>query len=153
MTLDEVTTPPAAAGAVPLPHPLPSLLRDPALARFVAAGAVSTALGFVLFHAFHALYGDAPGAAGLAQASTYLVGTGVMFLVSRAWTFRSGGAARRELPRFVAAHAAALALSSVGVDVGVTYLGVHPTRCWLVVMAATTACSYLLQRHWVFRAR
>ncbi len=129
------------------------VLADPTLRRFVVAGGVSTALGFVLFHGFLRLYAGRAGAAGLAQASAYPIGIAVSYLLSRQWTFRSTGAHGRQLPRYVAVHVAALATSSLLVERGVSTLRLPVTPVWIAVIGFTTGASFLLQRYWVFAHR
>ena len=85
---------------------------DPAFLRFLVTGGANTALGFVLFHAFFRLLGGGAGDAARAQALSYAIGIAASYAVNRRWTFRSEGSHGRHLPRFVAAHLCALALSS-----------------------------------------
>lgn len=130
------------------------LLRDPSARRFVASGAVNTALGWVLVRAFVVLYGTRPGAVGLAQASSYAIGMAVGYAMNRHWTFGgTHGTHARQIPRYVTAHLAALLTSSVLLQVGVTALGLPLTPCWIAVTGVTMVMNFTAQRYWVFAPR
>lgn len=122
-------------------------------ARFLLTGGANTAVGYVIFRLLLQLLGNGRGRAGLAQAMAYAIGIAASYVVNRGWTFRSDGAHRHELPRFVAAHLAALALSSGLLQLAVTRLAAPVTVCWIGVTAIMTLVNFTVQRHWVFAPR
>ena len=124
-----------------------------AAARFVVAGGLNTALGYVLLRALLAGFAGLPYAVALANAVSYAIGIAVSFVANRRWTFRSRGSARGELPRFVAAHVGVLCLSSALMQAGVSRAGLPLLVCFLLVAPVTTAINFVVQRRWVFAGR
>lgn len=133
-----------------LPAPLARALDRPAV-RFVIAGGANTVLGFVLFRGFFHAFGDRPAMAWVAQSASYVVCVSISYAINHAWTFRSGGAHGRQLPRFLAAHGASLVLSSTLIQTGVATLHLPVLFCWLFATGVTTVTNFVLQRFWVFR--
>ena len=136
--------------SAPLAFPPLSRLLDRPVVRFLIVGGLNTALAFAIFRGLLRLFGDRPAMAWVAQATAYALCVGTSYAMNSRWTFRSGGAHGRQIPRFLAAHGGSLALSSALVQIGVTTLGIAPTVCWLLVTAVTTVTNFLLQRFWVF---
>lgn len=124
-------------------------LSDPAL-RFLIAGGLNAALNLALFRGLLRLFGDRPGMAWVAQAVAYAFCVAVSYVVNRTWTFRSGGAHGRQLPRFVTAHFGSLVLSSALIQTGVGVLHRPPVVCWVFATGVTTLANFVLQRFWVF---
>ena len=122
-------------------------------ARFLVSGAINTAIGFALLRALLYLYGDMRGAVAAAQATAYAFGIAISYVMNRRWTFRSDGTHGRELPRFVAAHLGALALSSALMQVGVSMLHLPLMVCFVLVTGLITVINFAAQRYWVFAPR
>ena len=139
------------AGDVPPRRTSPGrVLLDASFARFLVVGGANTALGAALFWAFLRVYAGHRYAAPLAQATTYVVGVAISFVANRRWTFRSDGAARGELPRFLTAHLGALTLSTGLIQLGAS-AGLPVAVCFVATLGVTTVLNYAVQRLWVFR--
>lgn len=123
---------------------------DARAGRFLAAGGVTAALGFVLFRAFLRLLGGQPRAAWAAQAIAYAICVAVSYALNHAWTFRSDGGHARQLPRFLAAHLGSLTLSSALIQAGASTLRLPLLACWVFATGVTTVTNFALQRFWVF---
>ena len=121
--------------------------------RFLVTGAANTAVGFVIFRVLLQLLGNGRGRAGLAQAMAYAIGIAASYVANRGWAFRSDGAHRHELPRFVAAHVGGLALSTALLQLAVTRLAAPVTVCWVGVTGIMTLVNFTVQRYWVFAPR
>jgi putative flippase GtrA len=141
-----VTRDAARGGA---PYAVPGIAAR--VARFLVVGGLNTAFCYALFRVFLRALGGRPEAAGLAQGVAYGVGVAVSYAVNRRWTFQSGGAHGRALPRFVAAQLSTLALSTVVIQLAVTAGGLAPTPAWVLATAFTTAANFVTQQYWVFR--
>jgi putative flippase GtrA len=74
------------------------------------------------------------------------------FAANRRWTFRSAGAPRGQAARFAAAHAGTLAVSAGLTELGVTYGGLPPAACSLLLVVPVTLLNFTVQRLWVFKA-
>ncbi len=134
--------------------PAPSIRRlDRPAVRFAIAGVFNTALGFVLFRGLLRAFGDRPTMAWVAQSLAYGICVSLSYAINSTWTFRSGGAHGRQLPRFLAAHGGSLVLSSTLIQTGVTTLALPFSFCWLLVTGVTTVTNFVLQRFWVFPHR
>src|SRR3954447_19422896 len=116
--------------------------------RFVTVGALNTLLSWCVYVT---LVG-----AGLhylaASAIGFTVGVANSYALNRRWTFRSRGRRTPEALRFVAVQCTGL-----GVDVSLLYLlvdgiGVHHLLAQALVVPVASVVTFLLSRHWAFRA-
>lgn len=114
--------------------------------RFLAAGAVSTLLYFLLASL---LLWKIPERPVLASTISYVACIAISFLLQKHYTFRSKGDPRIEGPRFVAASITGLVLSTLIVQTG-TAMDAHPMVAYGVVATAVPPLSYILLALLVF---
>jgi putative flippase GtrA len=128
-----------------------ALLRDPELrrfARFLVVGASNTLIGIAVYGLCVALGMEPVAASALGFCAGALNG----YRLNRIWTF---GGARGGLgtgARYVIVQLAGLALNMAGVWLAVERAGFPRLAGEAVILPAVTVTTFLLSRHWVFRA-
>jgi putative flippase GtrA len=135
----------------PLQSPLRTLLVLPSalFARYVAAGAVGTAVHFAMLAFAVGLLGANPALASVAGA---LGGATVNYFLNYHLTFASSAPHRRAAPRFFAVAGLSAALHGVGMWAGVQRLGVHYLVAQVCCTAAIVVIGFLLNKAWTFHA-
>lgn len=122
-----------------------------AFSRYLAAGALSTAIGLSVIWGSMYAFGLNPAAA---NAAGYAVALAAAFQLHRIWTFTG---ARPAAPgarpaRFLAAFAVAYAANLAALGAALSLAPAFPYLCQLAGMAAYTGVFFLLNRYWVFPA-
>lgn len=115
--------------------------------RFGAVGGCSTLIYATLAYGF--------GSAGLAAVAASVAAYGLAAIFSfnahRRFTFASRGAAKSELPRFLAVNAAGLAIATVAPLVLTEALGLHPLFAIATASVLVPLLSLLAMDRFVFR--
>lgn len=119
------------------------------LLRYGAVGVINTGLGYVVIFACMYLVGLGPVASNVAG---YAVGLVVSYSLNRRFTFRSTGARRAEMVRFLVIFLLAY-FANLGVLVALTRtFGVHDGLAQVLAGGVYFGLSYLLNKYYVFRA-
>ena len=119
------------------------------LLRYAAVGVINTGLGYSVI--FACMYGAGLGPV-VSNVTGYAVGLAVSYVLNRNFTFRSQGAKRAEMMRFVAIFALAY-LANLGVLVALVHgASVHEGVAQVVSGVVYFGLSYLLNRYYVFRS-
>lgn len=122
------------------------------IGRFLVVGVVATLSDAVVYAALQAA-GFTPDPA---KALSFVVGTGVAWVLNRRWTFEAADAGAADAARFFVLYAASFAL-----NVGVHHLLHGPavdlfgppgaTVAFVGATATSTVSNFFGQRLWVFR--
>lgn len=119
-----------------------------AIARFGIVGVVATltylGLNIVVLRGLVETWPD------LGNALSQAISIGVSYLGHKLFTFRSGAAHARDLPRFLAATAVAVAISSLLFRLALGS-GASVVQASLAVALAYPAISFVLHNLWTFR--
>lgn len=118
------------------------------LLRYGAVGVINTGLGYAVI--FGCMYLLELGAV-TSNVVGYATGLLVSFILNRTFTFRSTGAPRAELVRFVAIFALAYAANLIALLVLARRLDVHEGVAQLIAGVVYFGLSYLLNKYYVFR--
>ncbi len=114
---------------------------------FVAAGGAATVVNYSIFASLYW--------AGMfylvASAIGYVAGIAVSFVINRRLVFRSSGSKAKEVPRYVLAYLAALAVQLLLLEVLVR-LGLDPLIANAVALAIVVVLNFFVIRRVVFRS-
>ncbi|MBH1964352.1 MAG: GtrA family protein [Comamonadaceae bacterium] len=113
------------------------------LPRYLVAGAVNTAIGYLLYLALLQVTSYR-----MAYVMSFVAGIGLSYLLMRFAVFRTSG--RRFSPVWVAAsHLMQLALGLAVVEIWVSVLGGPPALAALAAVVVCVPLMFLVQR-WIF---
>lgn len=127
-------------------HPKARPLAGEAL-RFLAVGAVATALQFVVLVA---LVRWASWDAVPASTLGFLISMWLNYLLNRRYTFASDRPHAQALPRFGVTAMCGLGLTAVGMYVLATLMGLDYLVAQVIVTVAVMAWNFALNRWWSF---
>ena len=120
------------------------------LLKFAVVGALNTALGYAAI--FGCMYVLGLGAV-VSNVIGYTVGLAVSYSLNRSFTFRSSGARRAEMMRFLAIFLLAY-LANLGVLVLlVLRFSWHEAVAQVIAGVVYFGLSFLLNKYYVFRGR
>jgi putative flippase GtrA len=116
--------------------------------KFGVVGVANTAVDFAIFSALTLGAGIAPA---VANVVSYSCGIGLSFWINGSWTFRDRGARRpaTQLPMFVAANLAGLAISTAVVALLVKDYGPLPAK--IVSVGVAFIWNFVFANFIVFR--
>ena len=87
----------------------------------------------------------------LANALGFVVSVLTNYVLNRRWTFRSSGAKRRELPKFVVVSVTAYAVNAVVFHVCRVQLDLAPNLSQLIAIACVMPINFVFNKLWSFR--
>ncbi|HEY2408459.1 MAG TPA: GtrA family protein [Polyangiaceae bacterium] len=122
--------------------------------RFLRFAVVGTSNAILSFAVFWLVFHELPALsarAGIAQLSSYAIGTGWSYFWNRRWTFASNQNVAREATRFVALQGIFAGLSSLLMYLAVDRSGLPKVESWLMVIALVTILNFFFSRYWVFK--
>jgi putative flippase GtrA len=127
----------------------PRVAEHKRLALFVIVGTVNTAICYALFallvHAFGWHY-------NLALVADYAFGTLLGYVLHRLSTFADRKPLRRAFRKYTLALVVAFIVNLLLLDALVAHAWLNPLVAQALAMSVATLASYVLQKHWVFRA-
>ena len=116
--------------------------------RFAVVGAIATAIHAAVFAALiETTRIDPVAATVVAFATAFAAG----FVLNRRWTFGSSASPAAQLPRYLAAQLAGLALSAAIMHVAVHLQRWSPYAGLALSIALVPPVTFALSRWWVFR--
>jgi putative flippase GtrA len=115
--------------------------------RYVGAGLVNTAVGYLVFLAVLHLAHAPPLVANIAS---YAVGLCVAYLLNLVFVFRGARHSGTALGRFLSGAALAWLINAAVLETGIRVLRLAPELAQLIAMAAYTVSFYLINRHLVW---
>ena len=116
--------------------------------RFAVVGAIATAIHAAVFAALIETTRIDPVAATVVA---FAAAFGAGFALNRRWTFGSRAAPAAQLPRYLAAQLAGLALSAAIMHVAVHLQRWSPYAGLALSIALVPPVTFALSRWWVFR--
>jgi len=129
-------------------------------AKFLIAGGSNTAITFALY-ALLVIYGVNYN---LSLTITYVLGIVLGFLINRMWTFASEGNRKGETTsqsnpkststqffQYLLVYGLIFIVNFLILNMLVQVFTLNPIVSQLIGVAASTVCSYFLQRAWVFK--
>lgn len=117
-------------------------------ARYLVAGALNTAWGYLVIFGLMYLVGLSPEASNVGG---YLVGLVTSYLLNRAFTFRTRGLKGPEFARFLFFFAVAFGANFAMLKVLLDTFAVDPALAQILAGVVYVLVSYALNRSFVFR--
>lgn len=117
------------------------------LGCYVAAGAVTTAVNYVVYAVLLAINSPYLTANCLAWAGAVLAAYGM----NRSWVFHSTGQMGRELLNFILLRFATLLAETFLLWAAVDWIRIHPVPAKLLVSIVTVLANYGLCKYGIFR--
>lgn len=130
------------------------VLRDQRVAYLIVGG-VNTVLGYLLFVAFEAAFGERFGRFGymVSLLCSYAVAIVIAFLLQRTFVFRVTGHFWLDLARFTAINLAALAINSALLPLAVEFARLRPVYAQGAVALITAVITFAGHKYFSFRRR
>jgi len=120
--------------------------------RFLIVGGINTVVGYALFVAFELTLGDYIGYLGSLYAS-YVLATGLAFVLHRRFTFRVNGTGNVLLDflRFASVYVVSLAINTVALPILIELAGMNSLAAQAIIVVVTTLVSYFGHKLFSFR--
>jgi len=120
--------------------------------RFLIVGGINTVVGYALFVAFELTLGGYIGYLGSLYAS-YVLATGLAFVLHRRFTFRVNGTGNVLLDflRFASVYVVSLAINTVALPILIELAGMNSLAAQAIIVVVTTLVSYFGHKLFSFR--
>lgn len=116
--------------------------------RFLVAGGSAAAVEFFSFLGLNVILDNQ--SLIFSQSASFSCGFAVSFVLAKSWVFKSSGAWRRELSKYVILALLNLVLSNFLIMIISQWFGVHILPAKFLVMATIAAWNYFLASRLIF---
>ena len=121
--------------------------------RFLIVGAGNTVVGLSVFPIIYLLLAELVDSITALLLITYLITGSLAYTTQRRLVFSSKARVITSTVKFVSLQSLAFVANSIGLNVLVQGLGLHPIIGQLMIIPPIVLVSYLGSRYWVFREK